>query len=238
MLYSASSRFSSASSRCSSRSISLGRPRLATAECRNQTSGSHSSRAYGTGRSSISTSVASERPDDLEQIAQPRRRRSTRSGRDSGAPAPAAGLAELGRRRARAPARASKSGDVEPRKHQRDRERPRRRRRTAPRADRDRCAASSSSVGCSGSSAYGQNRSSGRYLGGSAVMDCINALQDRMDMADRRSAGIADCAGLHDPVAASGQVRAFGNRTTRRQKIVRDRRAPPSRGRGVGRMPR
>ena len=34
-------------------------------------------------------------------------------------------------------------------------------------------AASSSSVGCSGSSAYGQKRSSGRYFGGSAVIGLI-----------------------------------------------------------------
>ena len=104
---------------------------------RNQTSGSQSSRAYGTGRSSISTSVASRAADDLEQIAQPRRRRSTRTARGSGAPAP------LPVSRNSADARASSSargevGDVERRKHERDRKRPRPARRTAPRADRDR----------------------------------------------------------------------------------------------------
>ena len=42
-------------------------------------------------------------------------------------------------------------------------------------------AASSSSVGCSGSSAYGQNRSSGRYFGGSVAIGMIHSIAELQD---------------------------------------------------------
>ena len=80
---------------------------------RNQTSGSHSSRAYGTGRSSMSTSVASEPPTICEQVAQLRRRRVGQKRARCRSASPVAGLAVLGRRArqlerlARSPARRS-----------------------------------------------------------------------------------------------------------------------------------
>ena len=181
MLYSASSCLRSASSRCSSRSRPDG-GQTTYRGIRNHTSGSHSSRAYGTGLSSISTSVASERPT-ISKRSRSRGASSTRTARDTGACGPAAGLAELGRaaRQRRAPRR--NRGDVESRKNKRDRERARLRaeqRLVQIGIERRRALRS---VGCSGSSAYGQNRSSGRYLGGSESSAIV--MQD----ADGRSQG-------------------------------------------------
>ena len=91
---------------------------------RNQTSGSHSSRAYGTGRSSISTSVASERADDLETARAAARRRSTRTARGSDARRRVPVSRNSADARASSSARA-KSGMSRRGKHERDRERPR-----------------------------------------------------------------------------------------------------------------
>ena len=74
---------------------------------------------------------------------------------------------------ARAPAPDRSRGISSAGKRQRDRERPRRRAEQRLVQIGIDCDASSSSVGCSGRSAYGQKRSSGRYFGVSAgILDC------------------------------------------------------------------
>ena len=124
---------------------------------RNHISGSHSSRAYGTGRSSISTSgVVSS--DQLEQIAQARHVAGKNRARcRSSIVLP--DLAILGRG-ARQRQRPSVVGSLERRKLDRDRER-QRRRAEQHLAELGVERRDSSSVGCSGRSTYGQNRSIG-----------------------------------------------------------------------------
>ena len=78
---------------------------------RNQTSGSHSSRAYGTGRSSIEHLGARRGADDVEEIAQPDGVARTETGAVA-QPAPGADLAEFGRA-ARQLERAREVGHVE-----------------------------------------------------------------------------------------------------------------------------
>ena len=102
-----------------------GRPRRCYRGMRNQTSGSHSSRAYGTGRSSMSTSVVVGRGRRSRTDRAAGRRRSTRTARDSGASSPAPVSRILGRRRAPCSSARAKSGASSGGKHQRDRERPR-----------------------------------------------------------------------------------------------------------------
>src|SRR4029450_7238515 len=168
MLYSASSRFSSASSRCKSRSIEGAA--MVYRGIRNHTSGNHSSRAYGIGRSSIKTSVESDRPT----ISNRSRRRAASVHQNRArwrhvGPAPVSRYSAEARAssRARPNSGTSRVGNTSVMENGRG---------LAPKRASWRSGssdASSASVGCSGRSAYGQKRSVGRNFGESGAIDYL-----------------------------------------------------------------
>ena len=178
MLYSASSCLRAASRRCMSRSISL-----------MGGTGSSLYREAGTTRAAATARARRARADrrsaprwrptvrrsETDRAAGSRR--STRSARGSDGSRPIR-FRETPRTRARASSARSKSG-ISSDGNTSVIENGSERRPNSASCRSGSIAASSSSVGCSGSSAYGQKRSRGRNLGGSGVIDTAMIWQKR-----------------------------------------------------------